>query len=65
MCFSRTANLAEKEIQRFVQQAVDGKSERSYKINTPPVGRPVRVYADGTFIALFYLGQCLSWGGVL
>lgn len=41
------AALSVQDIRSFVQKAIDGESFRKYKINPPPVGRPVRVYADG------------------
>lgn len=41
------AALTPEDIQAFVQKAIDGEVWRKYKINPPPVGRPVRVYADG------------------
>jgi len=34
-------------IREFVRKAIDGDGERPYKINKPPRGRPVRIYADG------------------
>jgi hypothetical protein len=41
------ASLTIEDIQAFVKRAIDGESHRKYKINQPPTGRPVRVYADG------------------
>ncbi|KAJ7670520.1 hypothetical protein B0H17DRAFT_1085784, partial [Mycena rosella] len=41
------AALTPEDIQAFVQKAIDGETWRTYKINPPPVDRPVRVYADG------------------
>lgn len=41
------AALTQEDIQLFVQKAIDGEPSRLYKINPPPSGRPVRVYADG------------------
>jgi len=41
------AVLTPEDIQAFVQKALDGEPWRKYKINRPPAGRPVRVYADG------------------
>lgn len=44
------AALTPEDIQAFVQKAIDGEDGRNYKINPPPVGRPVRVYADGEYL---------------
>ena len=41
------AALTPEDIQAFVQKAIKGEPGRNYKINPPPVGRPVRIYADG------------------
>lgn len=41
------ASLTVEDIQEFVRQAVTGEQGRDYKINPPPVGRPIRIYADG------------------
>ena len=50
------AKLTPEDIRAYVQKAIAGDLTRSYKINEPPVGRPVRIYADGMrlmkFIAL-------------
>ena len=35
-------------IQGFIRRAINGELHRNYKINEPPVSRPVRIYADGT-----------------
>lgn len=43
------AALTPDDIQSFVAKAISGESKRAYKINPPPVGRPVRIYADGMF----------------
>ncbi len=45
--FSPSA-LSPEDIQTFVRRAINGGLHCKYKINEPPVGRPVRVYADGT-----------------
>ena len=42
-----TSLLSADEIRGFVQTAIDGEEARPYKINKPPTGRPVRIYADG------------------
>jgi len=42
-----TAALTVEDIQTFVKKAIAGELWRSYKINQPPVDRPVRIYADG------------------
>jgi choline-phosphate cytidylyltransferase len=42
------AALTTDDIQDFVAKAIEGEPDRKYKINPPPVGRPVRIYADGT-----------------
>lgn len=44
------AALTQEDIQAFVQKAISGETWRKYKINTPPVDRPIRVYADGRSI---------------
>jgi choline-phosphate cytidylyltransferase len=44
------ASLTAKDIRAFVQKALDGESWRTYKINKPPVDRPVRIYADGSSV---------------
>jgi choline-phosphate cytidylyltransferase len=36
-------------IQAFIRRAINGEPHRKYKINDPPVSRPVRVYADGAY----------------
>jgi len=41
------ASLAPEDIQAFVNDAITGTSPRQYAINPPPVGRPIRIYADG------------------
>lgn len=43
------AALTPEDIQSFIAKAIAGESKRGYKINPPPVGRPVRIYADGMF----------------
>lgn len=52
------ANLSADAIRAFVKEAIGGGKtekgvERTYKINEPPVGRPVRIYADGLFLFLY------------
>jgi hypothetical protein len=42
------STLSPEDIQTFVRRAINGGLQCKYKINEPPVGRPVRVYADGT-----------------
>lgn len=44
------AALTPEDIQAYVQEAIDGESWRTYKINPPPTDRPIRVYADGLCI---------------
>ena len=41
------ASLTPEDIQAFVQKAINGEPGRSYRINTPPTDRPVRIFADG------------------
>jgi choline-phosphate cytidylyltransferase len=46
------AALTPEDIQSFVRKAIEGESWRNYKINPPPAGRPIRIYADGASLAL-------------
>lgn len=41
------ASFTPEDIQAFVQRAIDGEPGRPYSINPPPIGRPVRIFADG------------------
>ena len=52
------AALTQEDIQLFVQKAIEGESFRKYKINPPPTGRLVRVYADGRFSIIYVLRHC-------
>ena len=45
------STLSPEDIQAFVRRAINGGLECKYRINEPPVGRPVRVYADGTCLS--------------
>jgi choline-phosphate cytidylyltransferase len=46
--FNPTA-LTPEDIQSFVAKAIAGEPTRNYRINAPPTGRPVRIYADGMY----------------
>lgn len=41
------ATLTPEDIQAFVRKAINGEPGRPYRINPPPIGRPVRIFADG------------------
>lgn len=49
------ASFTAEDIQAFVKRAIAGEPARMYKINSPPVGRPIRIYADGAFATLCLL----------
>lgn len=52
------AALTPEDIRAFVQKAIEGESWRTYRINPPPVDRPIRIYADGD--PFFYSFTCSS-----
>jgi len=45
---SNPSTFSPEDIQAFIRRALNGGLHRKYKINEPPVGRPARIYADGT-----------------
>jgi choline-phosphate cytidylyltransferase len=55
------STLSSEDIQAFVRREINSGIHRKYKINEPPVGRPVRVYADGTYLSVSRCLFCLIW----
>lgn len=42
------STFSPEDIQAFVRRAIINGLQSKYRVNEPPVGRPVRIYADGT-----------------